>query len=885
MKLSSVLCGVFATLTIAFPKEYLSLATWGVEGYAKDNPIGITTGGKGGKTVTVTTAEELVAAVKGTEPKIVKLKGKVTLPSRLKVGSNTSLIGVGLTAHITGAGVDVYHGDNVILQNLKITHILDNDCITIRNSTRVWVDHNEFSSDINQGPDHYDGQVDIIRASDWITVSWNYFHDHWKSSLVGNDATFRDLDFGHLHVTYHHNYWRNMGTRGPAGRFGHQHIYNNLYEDFLYQAIHSRSDNQVLVEGNVFRGNTSEALSTYGLVIPMDSPNTCTCGDEELDGYANLGAKNDWGKAGVNITQKGNFYKADYKYKLTPLKIVPNVAKLGAGVGYFLRKTKTDPHRHPWLVILIVSSAEIFINNPDILNCYDMVEDVPICLPFQCNTYQVEENDTCTSVSESLGITINDFISLNPRIRDGYRFFPSETITLGKFICTTPSDGHYNRIINKSGPTDSYHADEAIPRPDNSSLAANEECGRWYTVVEGDDCLSVLGQHDISLSLFTAANPSISPRNCTTSLIPGQAYCVGPTKKALTESYAPPAYWRYGCYFSGNQFQDFHRPTLALTGHKLNHIKPLSISSCQAYCLSHSLPVFGLQNRDTCLCDDRLRMDSRRNKIWGCESRCGSGKDCGPEQEPIEVFGSYQHLAIEYANIGCFESKEEFVLVGKDSISWGNSTLKECANFCTVALEADYFALQTEYYSPVEQEDFCICGNQLNPGMKKVNKEKASMDEKGDACRGKGGTNIYTTNSKILNRIVLYKSSTAQPWDWSKEIVLITGGSGGIGSELVRKFSRRNIKVVSFDIHPPKSTLSTNAHFYKVDVTSPHSIHEAMEQVRREIGDPTVLINNAGIALGKDILACTADQIKQMVEVNLLAHFWLVQELLPSMLK
>jgi pectate lyase len=100
----------------------------------------------------------------------------------------------------------------------------------------------------------------------------------------------RDVDFGHLHVSYHHNYWRNEGTRGPAGRFGHQHIYNNLYEDFLYQAIHSRSDNQVLVEGNVFRGNTSEALSTYGLVIPMDSPNTCTCGDEELDGYANLGA-------------------------------------------------------------------------------------------------------------------------------------------------------------------------------------------------------------------------------------------------------------------------------------------------------------------------------------------------------------------------------------------------------------------------------------------------------------------------------------------------------------------------------------------------------------------------------------------------------------------
>ena len=155
MKLSSAICCVFATLTVAFPSDYLKIATWGVEGYAKDNPIGVTTGGKGGKTITVTTAEELVEAVKGNAPKIVKLKGKVVLPARLAVGSNTSLIGVGLSAHITGKGLNVYNGDNVIIQNLKITEILDNDCITIRNSTRVWVDHNEFSSDIDGGPDKY----------------------------------------------------------------------------------------------------------------------------------------------------------------------------------------------------------------------------------------------------------------------------------------------------------------------------------------------------------------------------------------------------------------------------------------------------------------------------------------------------------------------------------------------------------------------------------------------------------------------------------------------------------------------------------------------------------------------------------------------------------
>ncbi|KAI9149484.1 ceramide glucosyltransferase [Paramyrothecium foliicola] len=315
--------------------QVLGLASWDIEGYAKSNPIGVTTGGKGGKKVYVQTPEELIAAAESTEPTIVYVKGEIALPRRLRVQSNKSIIGVGWNAVIKNNGFTITNQTNVIIRNLHISKIVNNDGLNIVNTTRVWVDHNEFSSEISVelGPDFYDGQVDINRASDWITVSWNYFHDHWKSSLVGNSDVLRDVDFGKLHITYHHNYWRNCGTRGPAGRFGHQHIYNNLYQDFLYQAIHSRSDNQVLVEANVFKGNTRTALNTYGLVIPEDSPNTCVCGDEELDGFANLGAKNDFGKAFVNITQKGDFYKSDYKFKLTPLWLVQPIVKLGVGVG------------------------------------------------------------------------------------------------------------------------------------------------------------------------------------------------------------------------------------------------------------------------------------------------------------------------------------------------------------------------------------------------------------------------------------------------------------------------------------------------------------------------------------------------------------------------
>ena len=43
--------------------------------------------------------------------------------------------------------------------------------------------------------------------------------------------------------------------------------------------------------------------------------------------------QNDFGTAGVNITQKGDFTKAPYAYTLTPLASVEKVVKRGAGRG------------------------------------------------------------------------------------------------------------------------------------------------------------------------------------------------------------------------------------------------------------------------------------------------------------------------------------------------------------------------------------------------------------------------------------------------------------------------------------------------------------------------------------------------------------------------
>jgi pectate lyase len=60
-------------------------------GYATQN--GGTTGGKGGSTVTVTTASALASALSGDIAKIVIVSGTITGAQKIKVGSNKSLIG------------------------------------------------------------------------------------------------------------------------------------------------------------------------------------------------------------------------------------------------------------------------------------------------------------------------------------------------------------------------------------------------------------------------------------------------------------------------------------------------------------------------------------------------------------------------------------------------------------------------------------------------------------------------------------------------------------------------------------------------------------------------------------------------------------------------
>jgi all-trans-retinol dehydrogenase (NAD+) len=79
--------------------------------------------------------------------------------------------------------------------------------------------------------------------------------------------------------------------------------------------------------------------------------------------------------------------------------------------------------------------------------------------------------------------------------------------------------------------------------------------------------------------------------------------------------------------------------------------------------------------------------------------------------------------------------------------------------------------------------------------------------------------------------------------------------------------------------------LASNVYYYQCDITSPSTISAVAAEIRKDVGEPTILINNAGVARGKQILDATEKDIRFTFDVNTLAHYWMAKEFIPSMVK
>ncbi|NWQ62883.1 RDHE2 dehydrogenase, partial [Neopipo cinnamomea] len=126
----------------------------------------------------------------------------------------------------------------------------------------------------------------------------------------------------------------------------------------------------------------------------------------------------------------------------------------------------------------------------------------------------------------------------------------------------------------------------------------------------------------------------------------------------------------------------------------------------------------------------------------------------------------------------------------------------------------------------------------------------------------------------------------------SGEIVLITGAASGIGRCLSLKFARLGATLVLWDINQEglKETVrlarengAVRVHCYICDCSNRQDVYRVADQVKKEVGDVNILVNNAGIVTGKTFIDSPDSLVEKTMEVNTMAHFWMYKAFLPAM--
>lgn len=124
--------------------------------------------------------------------------------------------------------------------------------------------------------------------------------------------------------------------------------------------------------------------------------------------------------------------------------------------------------------------------------------------------------------------------------------------------------------------------------------------------------------------------------------------------------------------------------------------------------------------------------------------------------------------------------------------------------------------------------------------------------------------------------------------------VLITGAAMGMGKIYARLAAGEGAAaVVLWDINQAEldktvaelQAAGGKVHGYLVDVSKPEAIQQAAERVRRELGDPDIVFNNAGIVRGKYFWEHDpAKDIALTMAINALAPMYIAREFLPAMI-
>lgn len=120
--------------------------------------------------------------------------------------------------------------------------------------------------------------------------------------------------------------------------------------------------------------------------------------------------------------------------------------------------------------------------------------------------------------------------------------------------------------------------------------------------------------------------------------------------------------------------------------------------------------------------------------------------------------------------------------------------------------------------------------------------------------------------------------------NFKDKVVLVTGGSRGIGKGICNEFLKYGAKVIAIST-TDKVSDEKNLEYIKLDVTSFEGVKETISKVKEKYKRIDILVNSAGITKDKLIPIMDEESFDSVIDVNLKGTFNMIKHVCPIMMK
>lgn len=129
--------------------------------------------------------------------------------------------------------------------------------------------------------------------------------------------------------------------------------------------------------------------------------------------------------------------------------------------------------------------------------------------------------------------------------------------------------------------------------------------------------------------------------------------------------------------------------------------------------------------------------------------------------------------------------------------------------------------------------------------------------------------------------------------EFKDKVALITGGTSGIGAATARLLAKEGAKVAIVGRNKEKGVSTVkeiqldggDALFLQADVSRPSDARKIVEETVKHFGRLDILFNNAGVELLADVVNTTYEDLRKVVDVDLIGTFLVSQFAIPHLRK